>query len=240
MIRILAVAITAALVPFVPPAHAGDDVDVTPSRNIARLEATEQKRPGAVQEVKGADTRPPPSKVAECDQAPGARAAGLSCRITEFPGTFGLPPAENDATPGDIRRAIREVPMPPLKLRVQPDGRTLVNVDTIFYTEPSTMRRTVTLLGRSVRLECTPVRYTWVHGDGTTATTGEPGRPYPAKDVTHRYQLPGNDLRARVDTTYSVRYSVDGGPWTDLAELLTAPGPSTTIEVEEAVPVLTR
>ena len=129
--------------------------------------------------------------------------------------------------------------MSPLKLHVQPDGRTLVNIDTIFYTEPTTMRRTVALLGHSVRLQCTPVRYTWIHGDGTTANTGEPGRPYPAKDVTHRYQRPGSDLRARVDTTYSVRYSVDGGRWADLAEPLTAPGPSTTIDVDEAVPVLT-
>ena len=130
--------------------------------------------------------------------------------------------------------------MPPLKLRIQPDGETLVNVETIFYTEPTTMRRTVALLGHSVRLVCTPERYTWVHGDGTTASTGRPGRPYPAKDVTHRYQRPDSDLRARVDTTYSVRYSVDGGSWTDLAEPLTAPGPSTTIDVDEAVPVLTR
>jgi hypothetical protein len=130
--------------------------------------------------------------------------------------------------------------MPPLKLHIQPDGRTLVNVDTILFTEPTTMRRTVTLLGRSVRLECTPVRYTWVHGDGTTATTSRPGRPYPAKDVTHRYQRRGDDLRARVDTTYSVRYSVDGGGWADLGEPLTAPGPSNSLDVDEAVPVLTQ
>ena len=130
--------------------------------------------------------------------------------------------------------------MPPLKLRIQPDGRTLVNVDTIFYTEPTTMRRTVVLLGHSVRLECTPVRYTWVHGDGTTASTSEPGRPYPAKDVTHRYKQPAEDLRARVDTTYRVRYSIDGGSWADLAEPLIAAGPTTILDVDEAAPVLTR
>jgi hypothetical protein len=138
-----------------------------------------------------------------------------------------------------MERAIREVPMPPLKLRIQPDGRTLVNVDTIFYTDPAHLRRTVTLLGHSVRLEAEPVRFTWVHGDGTRASTSKPGRPYPAKDVTHQYRRPDDNLRARVDTTYRVRYSVDGGGWADLAETLTAPGPATTLDVDEAAPVLT-
>jgi hypothetical protein len=202
-----------------------------------RLSESQETRP-STSTVSQEDGSKQKREVLECDQGPGARAAGLSCEISEFPGTFG-DPVEPDVDPGDIERAIREVPMPPLTLHVQPDGRTLVNVETIFYTEPTTMRRTVALLGHSVRLECTPVRYTWVHGDGTTASTGKPGRPYPAKDVTHRYQRPGSDLRARVDTTYSVRYSVDGGRWTDLAEPLTAPGPSTAIDVDEAVPVLT-
>ena len=130
--------------------------------------------------------------------------------------------------------------MPPLKVRIQPGGRTLVNVDTIFYTDPTHLRRTVTLLGHSVRLDASPVRFTWVHGDGTQASTSRPGRPYPAKDVTHQYQQPGDDLRARVDTTYRVRYSVDGGGWATLGETLTAPGPTTALDVDEAAPVLTR
>jgi hypothetical protein len=96
------------------------------------------------------------------------------------------------------------------------------------------------LLGHAVRLDARPVRFTWVHGDGTKATTSRPGRPYPAKDVTHLYQRPGDDLRARVDTTYRVRYSVDGGGWANLDETLTAPGPAAAIDVDEAVPVLTR
>ncbi len=129
--------------------------------------------------------------------------------------------------------------MPPLRVRIQPGGRTLVNVDTIFYTDPTHLRRTVILLGHSVRLDAAPVRYTWVHGDGTRASTSKPGRPYPAKDVTHQYQRPDDNLRARVDTTYRVRYSVDGGSWATLGETLTAPGPATTLDVDEATPVLT-
>ena len=155
-----------------------------------------------------------------------------------FPGTWSPLPTESDL--GDIERAIREVPMPPLRVQIQPGGRTLVNVHTIFYTDPTHLRRTVTLLGHSVRLDAEPVRFTWVHGDGTRASTSNAGRPYPAKDVTHQYQQPGDDLRARVDTTYRVRYSVDGGGWATLDETLTAPGPTTTLDVDEATPVLTR
>jgi hypothetical protein len=214
------------------------DVDAVPWSPAVKVDVRDVDQGQADQPVDAGAPAAPPSEP-PCYQAPGAAASGFSCALETFPGTFSPLPADGDATPADIERAIREVPMPPLRLHVQPDGRTLVNVDTIFYTEPTTMRRTVALLGHSVRLECTPVRYAWVHGDGTTASTGEPGKPYPAKDVTHRYQRPGSDLRARVDTTYSVRYSVDGGRWTDLAEPLTAPGPSTAIDVDEAVPVLT-
>ena len=163
----------------------------------------------------------------------------FSCNVNDFPGTWSPLPADGDSTPADIERAIREVPMPSLRLHIQPDNRTLVNVDTIFYTDPTHLRRTVTLLGHSVRLDASPVRFTWVHGDGTQASTSMPGRPYPAKDVTHQYEQPGDDLRARVDTTYRVRYSVDGGGWATLGETLTATGPATTLDVDEAAPVLT-
>ena len=158
------------------------------------------------------------------------------CALQDFPD--GGPP-NADLSPGDILTAAREVGMPALKVRIQPGGRTLVNVDTIFYTDPAHLRRTVTLLGHSVRLDAAPVRYTWVHGDGTRASTSKPGRPFPAKDVTHQYRQPGDNLRARVDTTYRVRYSVDGGGWATLGETLTAPGPATTLDVDEATPVLT-
>ena len=129
--------------------------------------------------------------------------------------------------------------MPALKVHIQPGGETLVNVDTIFFTDPTHLRRTVTLLGHAVRLDARPVTYTWVHGDGTRASTSNPGRPYPSKDVTHQYAQPGTDLRARVDTTYRVRYSVDGGGWAELDETLTAAGPTAILDVDEAAPVLT-
>lgn len=172
-----------------------------------------------------------------CDQGPGARAANLPCGVMNFPGTYSPMPK---TSPGAIERAVREIPMPALTTHIQPDGETLVNVETIFYTDPTTLRRTVTLLGHSVQVVARPVSYAWHHGDGTTDRTSRPGRPYPAKDVTHRYRDTGENLRTSVDTGYRVTYSVDGGTWQTLSGTLTAPGPTTTLDVAEAAPVLTR
>ena len=215
------------------------DIDIVPDDYAPEvtIRADEQVPPNA--DSKHA-TRQPSKQRFRCFENIGS--PDSNCEMYDLSETiiYWAPPGGEDITPGDILKAAREVAMPALKLRIQPGGETLVNVETIFYTDPSNIRRTVTLLGHSVQLDARPVRFTWVHGDGTRATTTRPGRPYPAKDVTHRYEQPGEGLRARVDTTYAVRYSIDGGDWADLGETLTAPGPSTTLDVDEAAPVLTR
>lgn len=216
------------------PASSDVDVDPVPWSPVVRVGAENAHSPKE-QKEEMSDATSSGSAPEICFQAPGAKISGFSCSLANFPGTFSATPAEA----GDIERAIREVPMRALELHVQPDGRTLVNVDTIFYTESSTVWRTVALLGHQVRLVCRPVRFTWVHGDGSQRSTSEPGRPYPAKDVTHQYERPETDLQARVDTTYRVRYSVDGGGWSGLDEMLTAPGPTSVVDVDEATPVLT-
>jgi hypothetical protein len=140
-------------------------------------------------------------------------------------------------TPGMAAEAVSEVPMPSLELHVQPDGQTLVNVDTIFFAEPKVFKTSIELLGVTVDIEARPVRFTWVHGDGTKQTTTTPGRAYPSKDVTHRYLRPGS-APAQVDTTYAVRFAIDDGDWIELGDQLTASGESTAVEVREALPVL--
>lgn len=166
-----------------------------------------------------------------------------NCTIT--PDTVDCPteptparPARRQATPSEIRRAVSEVPMPALRVTVQPGGRTLVNVPTILHTDPRSVRESITLLGHDIDVEATPTGYTWHHGDGTSRTTTRPGRPYPAKDVTHTYQRTADQVSIRVDTTYTVRYRVDGGAWTPLGQPLTATGAATPLEVAEAAPVL--
>lgn len=148
------------------------------------------------------------------------------------------PPEEPELTEGDVRRAVSEIPMPALRVTVQPGGRTLVNVPTILHTDPRPVRESITLLGHDIDVEATPTRFTWHHGDGTSRTTTRPGRPYPAKDVTHTYQRTADRVSIRVDTTYTVRFRVDGAAWTPLGQPLTATGAATPLQVTEAAPVL--
>lgn len=149
------------------------------------------------------------------------------------------PDAKAKLTDGAILRAVREIGLPSLKVRIQPGTSTLVNVPTIFYTRPQQFHRNVTLLGYHIDLIADPIRYTWRHGDGTTSTTNRPGKPYPAMDVTYRYREPADTVNPRVDVTYRVRYRVDGGPWNTIGQTLLASGPTAALQVKEAAPVLT-
>ena len=110
-----------------------------------------------------------------------------------------------------ILRAFRRVPLPSLRSQSQPDDKTLINFDTIFFTQAEPLTRQLTLLGQRVRLEITPSRFEWVHGDGTTATTTTPGAPYPAKDIVHRYADAHRTVAHRVVVTWSAEYSLNGG-----------------------------
>ena len=107
-----------------------------------------------------------------------------------FAGTQPPPPAATpkpQVTPGLVLTELRRIGLPSLQARTQPRDKTLVNFATIFYAEPQTFTRTLTLLGQSVDVEATPTSFTWHYGDGSSATTSTPGAPYPAKDVTHSY-----------------------------------------------------
>jgi hypothetical protein len=140
-------------------------------------------------------------------------------------------------TPGMVLREFRRLDWPASELQVQPpDQRTLVNFDTNFFTdntEPTT--RQVTLLGRSVTIEATPASYTWRFddGEGSTRTGREPGAAYPDLEVTHAYTTAGQ-ANPRVDTTYTGRYRVGGGPWQEIPESVTVGGEPVALEVFEA------
>ncbi len=82
-------------------------------------------------------------------------------------------------TPGLVQHAFERLAWPASDLVVQPpNGKTLVNFDTNFYTtnaHPTT--RTVTLLGQQVTIEATPTEYTWHFGsDGGSDGGSDEGR----------------------------------------------------------------
>ncbi len=227
--RTLGVLFVAIVIAPSPPALAEVDVEADPYAPRIQIEARKYR----------------PEKQRQFDGDSGRRALEepkhpctyngliLSCDIPEpsAPGTV--------FTPGLARQAVASIPLPGLALHIQPDGETLVNVPTIFWADPQPFETSIDLLGHEISVEATPESFTWVHGDGSMQTTDHPGKPYPRADITHRYWQPA-ERQARVDTTYSVRFSIDGDGWTDLGEVLVAAGPATVIDVHEAAPVLVR
>ncbi len=142
-------------------------------------------------------------------------------------------------TTQDVISAIRRVGVPTSS--VEGPQYTLVNLDTTFYTAPQHVERTLTLIGYTVDVQISPSSYRWDWGDGTSATTSTPGRPYPATDVTHTYTRSTDDgagVSLRVDVTYTARYRVDGGGWQIIPDVLTIPGTPRALPVKQATAVL--
>lgn len=152
---------------------------------------------------------------------------------------LGAPPEAADTprpriTPAMVLNEIRRIGLPTLQARTQPEGKTLVNFDTIFYTEAQPFSATVTLLGQQVDITAEPSSYTWHHGDGATTTTSSPGAPYPATDITYRYARADTTVRPRVDVTYTARFRVNGGEWRDIDETVTIAGTEGSLRIAEA------
>jgi len=233
---ILAVFLSAVI--LAAPATAEVGVSPSPESSAVHIGALKYKR----HQLPSINSKADPSKPNDADYLVYG---GFGC-VEQPDGTdqcFGnglVPPPTTPAklTPGDILTAVKKIGLPSLRINIQPGGETLVNFDTILYAQPQPFRRDVTLLGYDIDLVATPARYTWQHGDGTSHTTSRPGKPYPSKDVIHRYQQPAKNLHPSVDVTYEVRFRVDGGAWQNLSQTLQASGPTGDLDVKEATPVL--
>lgn len=148
-------------------------------------------------------------------------------------------PRPEDITWEQVRSETKNVIFPGLSVKVQPSGRTLVNMATVVYTDDSKVSTTtVTLLGFPVVVEATPISYTWDFGDGSpTVTTSTPGKPYPAADITHKYKK-REGVGITVTTNYVARFNVADTGWQYIEGTVPITGPATLLQVREAVPVL--
>lgn len=179
-----------------------------------------------------------------------AQAPGSATSVTFCPGTAPTPTPT--LTLAHIRHAFAELPLPTADLVVQPpDGLTLVNFATNFYTPTSApITRTVTLLGQQVTIRATPSTYTWRYGDGTTRTTTDPGAAYPHLRITHRYERTGR-YRPSLAITYTGTYRLGGtngpndasgpgspGPWRPIPGTVTRQGAPQALRAVEATPTL--
>jgi hypothetical protein len=145
-------------------------------------------------------------------------------------------------TPDLVEHEFHRLTWPESRIVVQPpQGRTLVNFDTNFFTtntDPTT--QTVTLIGQRVTIEATPTQYTWHFGADTSdadLSTGDPGAPYPDLRVTYRYARVG-EVHPSVDTTYAGRFRVGNGAWRTIPSTLTVPGVTVDLQVVSATPHL--
>jgi hypothetical protein len=102
-------------------------------------------------------------------------------------------------------------------------ARSLVGLDTWYWYQGYDGRplaKTVSEFGVSVQVEARPTRYRWDFGDGTTHTSNDLGRPYPARStITHTYQAATPKVTVACAFDFAVRYRVGGGPWTPLPPL---------------------
>lgn len=240
--KLASVLVASALVAVVvQPAAADDDTDAgsTGDGFWARSVERDQGPPsgGSGRTSSTASGGGPPITLGD-----GACDAAASVAGAFFDVTFCQQYAEPTTpvlTVGLIRTAFAELRLPAGELVIQPpDGLTLVNFDTNFYTtstEP--IARTVTLLGRRVTLEATPSTFHWIFGDGESLTTSDPGAPYPQLRVTHNYLRKGT-YRPSLATTYTGRYRVGGGPWRQIPGTVTIDGTGQALRAIEAEPKL--
>lgn len=167
-----------------------------------------------------------------------AACVAYAIRLGQTPDEFCGSPDTATVTPGLAAAALGRVPIPAARIRVQPpNGRTLVNFATNFYTDREEFTRVVRLLGQRVELRITPARFAWHFDDGRTVTTTSPGAPYPHLEVTHQYLRKGG-VSPRVDTTYTAVFRVGGGGWRPVPGSVTIPGASVDLVVVEASPTL--
>ena len=157
--------------------------------------------------------------------------------------TASCDPTTGDGDPGDLQilvaEAFKYVPLPPSTLIVQPpNGRTLVNFDTNFYTDaPLEQHYSVPILSRVVELRVWPAQFVWRFGDGEELATTERGAAYPTLQITHRYLRKGQ-VGPRVDTTYAAQWRLPGQAWQPVAGTVTIEGQAAALDIVTATPTL--
>ena len=167
---------------------------------------------------------------------------GVTCHSDLAPGT------RPRLTLAMITQAALRTPWAEPILSTEPTGElTLVNLPTYYRLtwspeghQPGETDSTV-LLGIPVQIrpQLAGPGLTYDFGDGhTSAPTTSTGGGYPTGPITHTYTTPGT-YRARVNTTWTAQFSLDGGrSWDPITATVAVPGPATTITVTQAKAIL--
>ncbi|MFD7309238.1 PKD domain-containing protein [Promicromonospora sp. NPDC059942] len=138
--------------------------------------------------------------------------------------------------PAAAARAFQEMQIAPSEVNVQPpDGWTLVNADTIAFTDREPRTVSTELFGIPVDIRAVPSSYSWDFGDGTAPlSTTDPGAPYPAHTIAHAYAKQGT-ATISLTTTWSGQFRLAGEPtWRGVPGEATTASSSGSLEILEA------
>lgn len=143
-------------------------------------------------------------------------------------------PVPADVIAGLVQQEFKSLPLEASTAQVQPSVGTLVNFDTIFYTDTAAREFPLTVLGVGVRVRATPQQWIWHFGDGSEMTSRTPGAKYPSRNVTHQYVTTGT-VRPWVSVVWSGTFSIDGRPGTFVVNgTVQRDGPRIDLPVREA------
>ena len=129
--------------------------------------------------------------------------------------------------------------------RMEPDGWSIVHLDTNFFVDTTAQVQDGVLLGAPASVRFTPTSFHWDYGDGTTTTLATRGGSWTATgveefdstDTSHVFTTTGS-YRISLTIEFRAEYRYSGGDWTAIAG--TVPVTTNAIEaiVEDAATVL--
>ena len=128
---------------------------------------------------------------------------------------------------------------------MQPDGWTVVGLDTNFYAEAGPQVIPGTLLGRPADVRFTAVAFHWDYGDGTIAARSTPGATWDQLHVaefdptptSHVYGAEGDYvIHLRID--YRAEYRFDGSGFVPISGTIALAANDLRITVGDAKTVL--
>jgi hypothetical protein len=162
-------------------------------------------------------------------------------RCPETPAPAPTPPPISPVTLSDLENFIPEQP----SLAMQPNGWTVIGVETNFIANTSQHVVGGKLFGALAEVRFTPQAFDWSYGDGTQAGTTQPGATWTQLGVkefsrtatSHRYQSLGSFI-TEVTVRFGVEYRVGGGTWTSIRGQVSAHAPAATVIVQSADTVL--
>jgi hypothetical protein len=154
------------------------------------------------------------------------------------------PPAPPAASPVTLRDLANFTPEQP-SLSLQPNGWTVIGVETNFIANTSQHVVGGRLFGSLAEVRFTPQAFDWSYGDGSSASTGEQGATWAQLGVkefsrtatSHRYSSLGT-FTPFVTVRFGVEYRVGGGAWIPVRGQVSADAPAATVIVQSADTVL--